>query len=252
MKIIIKLGGALITQKSRKDFPTNINEIRKQADEFIKYDILKRLAKEISNLDIDLIIINGVGPFGHFLVDKKCDAKTIHSSVELLNQKIIEIFKKENLDLVPVHPYETCFYKNEFQINKLWNKTKQIIENKKIPITYGDIVPTTKKNHKVISGDDLAVGLAKRWNPDKIIMVTDVDGVFTKNPETNSDAELILKLKEITDAQFEITNIDITGGLQSKVKKLLGVDVTSQIINGSKKGNIEKAVKGKSVGTIVR
>jgi len=250
-KIIIKLGGSLITQKTRKDFPTNINEIKKRANEFIRYNVLKQLAKEISSLkDVELIVINGAGPFGHFLVNKKTDPRTIHSSVELLNQKIIDIFKQENKDLVAVHPCETCLFEENFQTDKLWNKTKQILQNNKIPITYGDVI-LTEKGYKVISGDDLATDLAKRWKADKIIMVTDVEGVYTKNPEIYSDARLILKLKEMRDIQFETNNIDITGGLQSKVKKLLGVDIPSQIINGSEPGNIKKAIKGESIGTIV-
>ncbi len=251
-KIIIKLGGALITEKNREDFPTDINEIEKRADEFIKYEILKKLAKEISRLKVKLIIINGAGPFGHFLVDKGCDAETVHFSVKSLNQKIIDIFKKENLEVVPVHPYETCNYKRGVCEDELWKKTKQVLDNGKIPITYGDVIPITKKDYEVISGDDLSVELAKRWKADKIIMLTDVNGVFTKDPKIYSDAKFIPELRETKNIKFKLNNIDVTGGLQSKIKKLFSVNIPSQIINGLESGNLEKAISGESIGTVIR
>lgn len=251
-RIIIKLGGSLITEKDREDFPTTINEIEKRADEFIKHEIIRNLAKEISKLKVNLIIINGAGPFGHFLVDRGCDAKTIHFSVQLLNQKIIDIFKKERMDLVPVPPYDTCSYKKRIYGDELWKKTKQILDNGKIPIIYGDVIPISKKDYEVISGDDIAVELAKRWKANKIIMLSDVNGIFTRDPKIYSDAKFIPELRDTKNIEFRLANIDVTGGLQSKIKKLLSIDIPSQIINGLESGNLEKAINGESVGTIIR
>ncbi len=251
MKIVMKLGGSVITKKSVKDFPTDINEIEKHADDFIHIGVLKRFGREISEAlsgNIQLILINGVGPFGHYLVDKKQSLEVVHESVRILNEKVVE-YLNSGLEIEKVAPNETCKWDGEkFVIDELWNRGQKIINSNKILSTYGDIL----NGYKVISGDDLAVLLAKLWHADKIISVIDKDGVFTKNPELHDNAELLKTIKDVEAVRFERTSIDVTGGLPAKIRKLQSLKTKSQIINGLVPENIKKAMLGdESIGTLV-
>lgn len=69
-KIVLKLGGSILTKKDVKSFPLGIEEIKRHANEYIRHDKIKRIGKELkdalSEKIIQLILVNGVGPFGHF------------------------------------------------------------------------------------------------------------------------------------------------------------------------------------------
>lgn len=269
-KIILKLGGSLITKKDAEDFPFEIGRIRFSAENYMRLDAIKRIADEVVSAkrekEFSLILINGAGPFGHFLVKKYLenkklfDVKTIHYSVAILNGKLIGCFGSD-IKLKSIAPFDTCYLtKIGFDVSTLWTAVGQALNKNTIPSTYGDIVPTIGVagrlgNYEVISGDDLAIGLAKFWKPDRIVMVTDVDGVYTKDPKTNEDAQLIKRLDEKTRIEYGKILIDVSGGIGSKVRKLLSVKVfgvKSQIINGLVENNIKNVLLGdEDIGTLI-
>jgi isopentenyl phosphate kinase len=265
MKVILKLGGSIITRKGSNEFPADINKIKEIADNYINFSVIERIAREIKSIkNLDLILINGAGPFGHYLVNEylknqKITMEDVHESVKILNEKLIQTFKSQGLKLVPIEPFTTCHYDENFNITNLWKKAEKILPHA-IPSTYGDIIKSKIKTklgyYKIISGDDLAVELAKLWKPDLVLMATDVDGIYSKNPKFYADAELISRLtaEDIMKIEFRKDTIDVTGSMEAKVKKLLSLakfGVKSRIINGLKKENIKKALVGEEIGTLI-
>jgi len=261
-KIVLKIGGSIITKRDVESFPLGIEEIKRGADEYIRYDNVKRIAGELREAldekNIQLILVNGVGPFGHFLVKHKRPNDEVQESVKFLNEKIIAELRKIGIDAVPIPPSKSCEFAavegdGEFDISYLWEVGKVLLEEGKILSTYGDML----RGGKVISGDDLVVLLAEKWQAKKIITATDVGGVFTKDPKTNSDAKLIKRLSDADSAKVEYTidKVDVTGGMASKVEKLkraAGHGVKCQIINGLKEGNIKSALLGdETIGTLI-
>ena len=83
------------------------------------------------------------------------------------------------------------------------------------------------------------------------IIGKNVDGLYMEDPRKNPDAELI---REITAP--ELIKLD----LEDLVLERMVVDLLSnavnirevRIINCHKRGNLEKAIAGKNVGTIIR
>jgi len=83
------------------------------------------------------------------------------------------------------------------------------------------------------------------------IIGKNVDGLYTEDPRVNPDAEMI---KDITAA--ELVKMD----LEDLVIERMVIDLLAnavnirevRIINCHKQGNIEKAINGKNVGTIIR
>jgi len=70
--------------------------------------------------------------------------------------------------------------------------------------------------------DRLASRVAQITNADTLILLSDVDGLFTKNPKKYNDAKLI---REIKDLKKDIKNIDIkgitefgSGGMNTKIE----------------------------------
>lgn len=265
MKIILKLGGSIITKKKSNKFPTSISRIKEVADSYINFSVIERIAREIKSVkNLDLILINGAGPFGHYLVNeylknRKISMEDIHESVKILNKKLTQTFKSQGLRLISVEPFSTCHYNGCFNIANLWERIEEILAHA-IPSTYGDIIKSKIKTelgyYKVISGDDLVVELAKLWRPDLVLMATDVDGIYSKNPKFYADAKLLprLTVKDILKIEFRKDVVDVTGSMEAKMKKLLSLarfGIKSRIINGLKKGNVRKALLGEEIGTLL-
>jgi isopentenyl phosphate kinase len=88
------------------------------------------------------------------------------------------------------------------------------------PLLHGDIVPSDE-GYVVISGDDIAVELARFYKPSAVIFLMNVDGIYTAPPGTPS-AEKIGRLK--ADLSVEGTSgIDVTGGVKKKIEAGLAI-----------------------------
>lgn len=253
-KIVLKIGGSIISEKNREklaDFPLTIAEIRRRGEEYMQLEEIKRVGREIKEAmdesGFQLILVNGARPFGHLLVKNKLPDEEVRASVRFQNERFVSELRDAGLDVVPVPPSESCVFADErFDIDYLWEVAQMLLEEGKTPSTYGDVL----EDGKIISGDDLVVLLAKKWHADKTIVATDVDGVYTKDPKMNADAKFIAQLR-VSDSgtrlEYSLNSIDVTGGMQSKVEKMkraAAAGIECRIINGTKPGNIKAALLG--------
>ncbi|TKB49715.1 glutamate 5-kinase [Ferrimonas sediminicola] len=125
------------------------------------------------------------------------------------------------------------------------------------------IIPVVNENDavataeiKVGDNDNLSALVAMLADADKLILLTDQSGLFTADPRTNPEAELISEVNRITDELRKLaggsgTNLG-TGGMATKlqaadVAQRAGIPVA--IAAGHSEGVIERLVRGESVGT---
>lgn len=266
--IVIKLGGSVITYKETKEFPLELREIEKNIEKYVRVPVVKRLINELYEANnFPLIVVNGVGPFGHYLVENQNKLKQkeiIHESVALLNDYLISVFESTGVKVKSFAPFNFCKYlgSEKFEVERLFKEGYYILKSGGVLSTYGDIAPTirgVKGNcypYQVISGDDLMVKLAELWKAEKIINVMDLEGVFTENPKKSKEAKLIRIVKETDVINFwDIGGFDVTGGMRKKLEKLFSAakkGTKVQIITGFKKGYLERALMGdESIGTLI-
>ncbi len=83
------------------------------------------------------------------------------------------------------------------------------------------------------------------------ILVKNVDGLYTADPRTNPDAQLI---EDIT--VDELIRMDLEDLAMERKLLYLLQDASNvrevKIVNGHKRGNIERAIRGEKVGTRIR
>ena len=139
------------------------------------------------------------------------------------------------------------------------NTFMSLIDMGIIPIVNeNDSVATDElEGNKIGDNDQLSAIVAKIINADKLIILTDIDGLYDKNPATNSDAKKINTVELITDeikamAGGRGSNRG-TGGMATKILAAeiateVGIDV--QIISGENPETIYDVFEGKPVGTI--
>jgi len=259
--VIIKLGGSVLTRK-------------KHNEKKIDKDSLKRLSKEIRSAmteDLRLIIVHGVGSFGH-IISKKYSLvegftgeeqikaiSALRYDLAKLNLEISRELRHCGINVVTFHP-SSLFYSDS---GKLKSKNFQSIsESLKLgltPMLYGDIIFDEKRGFGILSGDSIILHLAKYFKPNRIIIGTDVDGVFDRDPNINRNARLIRSINGRNIGSVDLsqsTAIDVTGGMKGKIGellKLLPFSQQSQIINISKPNVLKKALLGNTnLGTTIK
>lgn len=108
---------------------------------------------------------------------------------------------------------------------------------------------------KIGDNDNLAAMIANLWNADLLLLLSDIDGVYNKNPHENSDAVLQEKITDIDKLKREISFGESssfgTGGIRTKIEAaervtqygipmILACGKTDNIITGL----IDKSEKG--------
>ncbi len=116
----------------------------------------------------------------------------------------------------------------------------------------------TVATHEISLGDNdtLAAIVAKCSGAELLVLLTDIDGLYTEDPHANKDAELIREVKEITPEIIALAGgkgSELgTGGMATKLRAATmateaGIDMI--IAHGSEPDCLYDIVAGKSVGT---
>ena len=132
---------------------------------------------------------------------------------------------------------------------------KAMLDNNIIPvINENDAVATAEI--KVGDNDNLSALAAILAEADKLLLLTDIEGLYTADPRTDHDAKLIEEVSQIDDSLRSIAGDSVsglgTGGMSTKIQAAevagsAGIEVI--IAAGSKENVIIDAVNNQSVGT---
>ena len=105
--------------------------------------------------------------------------------------------------------------------------------------------------------DNLAAHITSLIEADLLIMLTDIEGLYSKDPRNNKDAELISLIERIGE-EIENTAGDTLGratigGMRTKIeaaKMAAAFGVPTIIANGKNGSTLEDIFEGKEVGTL--
>jgi isopentenyl phosphate kinase len=262
---LVKLGGSVLTDK-------------KELHSF-RSDVAKRLIVEVKKSGEDTILVHGAGSFGHILASKYGlqngftskdqieGVSIVQHDVRVLNEKIVSIALESGLHPVSIPPASVVICKNKKIIefnNAPFESSSRLGLT---PVTFGDVVFDSKLGFCIASGDDLMFQLSKRFRPQKVIFVTDTDGVFDRNPKAHDDSKLLRYIDQgvldgirVHEAQCESCNKtdakDATGGILRKIEIMLQISqlgIESIILNGLQPDRLSQCMSGSEVeGTIVK
>jgi glutamate 5-kinase len=135
------------------------------------------------------------------------------------------------------------------------NTLRILLANGVIPIVNENDTVATEEL-KVGDNDNLAALVALNCEADCLIILSDIDGVYNKDPKRNDDAEMISEIFEITDEIYAMagtTNNPIaTGGMKTKLQaaeKAVENGIDTYILNGTKNQVFERIIAGENPGT---
>jgi glutamate 5-kinase len=147
---------------------------------------------------------------------------------------------------------------NEHRQQHFKDTMTRLIDLKALPIiNENDTVATAEI--AVGDNDTLAAIVAVTIKADLLILLSDIDGLYSADPRKKSDAKLISEVKEINE-QIEALAGGAgsslgTGGMATKINaaKICTESGTDMIIaNGNDPENLYAIMQGKSVGTLFR
>ncbi len=241
--IVIKIGSSLLVD--------NTNKIRKKW--------LSNFARDIKKLKLKkkkvIIVSSGAIALGckkmkydkkNLKIDKSQAIASI-GQIELMNL-ISKTFSKFKLNISQILLTLDDTEERRRSIN-----AKRTFEN----LFNLDYIPIVNENDTIATSeikygdnDRLASRVAQITNSDTLILLSDVEGLFTKNPKLYKDAKLI---KEVNDLNKDIQNIDIkgttkfgSGGMNTKIEaaKICNVAGCNMIIaNGLYNNPIDRIDK---------
>ncbi|MBP2634943.1 MAG: proB [Firmicutes bacterium] len=110
---------------------------------------------------------------------------------------------------------------------------------------------------KIGDNDTLSAMVASIVDADLLIILSDIEGVYTANPQQDKNATLISEISEITPEVEALAGgpgtLQGTGGMYTKIqaaKIAVNSGVTMVIASGGQDGIIREIIQGNQVGTI--
>ena len=130
-------------------------------------------------------------------------------------------------------------------------------------LAYG-VIPIVNENDavaieelKIGDNDTLSAMVANIVDADLLIILSDIDGVYTANPQTDPKATLIHVIADITEdveaAAGGAGSARGTGGMYTKIqaaKMVVNSGIAMVIASGLEKGVIQSVLHGQNIGTL--
>ena len=149
-------------------------------------------------------------------------------------------------------------FENKNRMNNLSNTFKELFKNKILPIVNENDALAVDEI-KVGDNDTLASLLVPIVNADLLVLASDIDGLYDKNPKQFEDAkkiDVVYKIdKTIDDMIGDVTTNVGTGGMETKIKAAristkVGCDMA--IILNDDIDKLPKLLNGENIGTIFK
>ena len=249
MRIVIKIGTSTLAH------PTGHLNIR-------RVEQLCKIMSDIKNAGHELILVSsgaigmGVGKLGLREQPKDIPSKQAAAAVgqcELMYtyDKLFSEYHHTVAQLLITGDDTT----NDTRRLNFTNTLNRLLELGALPIiNENDTVATDE----IVIGDNdtLAAIVARSVHADMLILLSDIDGLYTADPHTHPEAALLHHVARVDDHIREIAGISSstqgTGGMVTKLHAAdicLGCGCKMVIANGNNPGNLYDILEGKTVGT---
>ncbi|MGM0501029.1 MAG: glutamate 5-kinase [Bacillota bacterium] len=247
-RIVVKVGSSTLTYQNSKLNLTRIDKI----------------VRDISNLknqDLDIIFVSsGAVAAGQGKLNLAHDAQSIPEKQALasIGQGLL---MKTYQKLFSEYGYETAqilLTQNDLNDRKRYlnsrNTINQLLEYNVIPIiNENDTVAV--KEIKFGDNDTLSALVSSLIDADLLIMLSDIDGLYTTDPRLNEEAKLISEVENISEVEAVASGAGSsrgTGGMRTKIEaaKIATKAGIPMIISNGKKDNIlTRIAAGEDLGT---
>ena len=144
-------------------------------------------------------------------------------------------------------------FDHEQRRRNLQNTLERLLQLRAIPII-NENDPVACEEYSLGDNDTLAALVATCIHADLVVLLSDIDGLYTADPHTHPEAELIPVVEEITPEIEKVIEGAITGAVDmltkaTAAKRATAAGVDMIITNGAHAEVLYDIVEGKPVGT---
>ncbi len=249
MRIVIKIGTSTLAHKS------GLLNIRRVEE-------LCKVMSDLKNAGNEVILVSsgaiGMGAGKLSLSEKPADIPTKQAAAAVGQCELMytydKLFSEYNHTVAQILITGEDIEHSERKVN-FENTMCRLLTLGAIPIiNENDSIATDE----IVIGDNDTLGaiVATAINADLLILLSDIDGLFTADPRKDKNAVLLSRITEITPEIEEMTggagSTFGTGGMATKIKAAkiatdAGIDMI--IANGKEPKVLYDIVEGKPVGT---
>ena len=250
-RVVVKVGTSSLIHKKTG----NINLFRLEK--------LVRVLTDLHNSGKDVILVSsgaiGVG-FKALGLPGRPDSLPLKQACSAVGQGQLmmiyqKLFSEYNQGSAQILITKETMLNDERRFNAK-NTFEQLLELGVIPIVNENDTVSTEEI-EFGDNDTLSAVVTSVVGADLLILLTDIDGLYTDDPHKNPKAKLILEVPEIDEkienmAKGAVTKVG-TGGMATKIDAAnivteAGADMV--IVNSDNLNNVNRVIEGKEIGTL--
>ena len=251
-RVVIKVGTSSITRGGPN-----------ASEEFM--DSIARQVKHLRDNSVEVLIVtSGAIGIGLATMDAKARSREIpiRQAAASIGQSALMQKWNDSLQRYGIAAAQILltydFYSDREKYLNLRNAVQTILEYKAVPIfNENDAVCVKEIDATFGDNDTLSAMVSIKMDADLLIILSDVSGLYDKDPRLCGDAKLIPTVTEITEQIKEwaggTTSKVGTGGMRTKIHaaEICHDAGCSVIIAGSDVDNVvERIIAGEEIGTI--
>ena len=233
-----------------------------------KMERLVRELCELKNQGKDVVLVSsgaiGAGRTALGLTTKPTELSLKQACAAVGQARLMNIYQKMfseyNQTIAQLMVTKHTFI-NEISRVNAQNTLRELLNMGVIPIiNENDPVSTDQIQNEVFGDNDtLSAMVSELVDADLLILLSDIDGLYTDNPRTNKDAKFIECVDDLDDAILryakDATSNCGTGGMitkleAAKIAKKAGIDMI--ICNGKDVVDVSRILDGKNIGTVFK
>ncbi len=251
-RIVVKIGTSTITHEE-----TGILDL-------IKMEKFIRILTDLRNQGKEIVLVSsGAISVGRTAlgIDKTSDRAEKQACAAVGQCRLMMVYQKlfSEYNQMTAQILMTKFtIVNDLSRHNAQNTFRKLLDMGVIPIVNeNDTVATDEID--VGDNDSLSAVVAAMIKADLLILLSDIDGLYTDDPKKNPEAKLVPFVEKIDDNMINMAkgpSTDVgTGGMSTKIAAAgiandAGADML--IVNGDKITNLYEAINGAAIGTLFK
>jgi glutamate 5-kinase len=248
-KIVFKFGSNTLAGSDGKINGPLLAEFAEQAAGFLKQ------GKQF------IIVSSGAQVAGLSIMDKWVRKRDLHYRQALCAVGQVELMNAWARAFAPqgIHIAQILLTRDDFGDN---NRTLNM-RNTLFTLVDEGIIPIINENDtvsveeiKIGENDTLAAQSAILWSADLLVLFSDIDGLYDKNPKEHRDAQLVSEVRDIAAARRSVTTGGTsafgTGGIGTKLdaaERAVSYGIPMILAHGGRKRVLEALGAGTQRGT---
>ena len=255
-RIVIKLGTNVIRNE---DGEVAISRIYSFIEDMAK---LVRRGKEV------ILVTSGAVGLGKKKLNlESTDEDGLKQACAAVGQSRLMAFYENGFGIYGIPIAQILLTEDDFSLRhrylSLRTTLNKILEFGVVPIINQNDTVSTIKMNTILSGvkvcfsdnDKLSALVSSELDADLLILLSDIDGLFTANPKTNPDAELIHEVPNVSDDIMALGTDASEGGRGGMRTKLEAAKLVTRfggkvlIANGKIPYVLSKIFEGEDIGT---